>query len=116
VPVSPVDTKWLWRTRRKFVRHVVEVRFNLTRADGKKLGGWMRDISEGGIGGIVADTLSPGEQVTVEFQLPGQATPIKLNCTIRYSVGTRFGLEFTALNSQHRAAILEACDQLQLAD
>jgi hypothetical protein len=90
---------------------VVEVRFNLTRADGKKLGGWMRDISD-----IVADTLSPGEQVTVEFQLPGQATPIKLNCTIRYSVGTRFGLEFTALNSQHRAAILEACDQLQLAD
>ncbi len=95
---------------------MVEVRFNLTRADGKKLGGWMRDISEGGIGGIVADTLPPGEQVIVEFQLPGQTAPIKLNSTIRYSVGTRFGLEFTALSSQHRTAILEACDQLQLAD
>jgi hypothetical protein len=116
VPVPSVDTKWLWRTRRKFVRFVLETRFTLIRADGTKLGGWSRDISEGGLGGIVPQTLQPGEQVTIELQLPTSKEALKLRSTIRYCAGTRFGTEFTSLSAQQRAAILEGCGELQLAD
>ncbi len=76
----------------------------------------MRDISEGGLGGIVAETLTPGEQIDVEFVLPGQSVPMTLKSTVRYSVGTRFGVEFTAVSSQSRSAICDACEELQLAD
>jgi len=76
----------------------------------------MRDISEGGLGGIVAETLTPGEQVEVEFVLPGQSLPMTLKSTVRYSVGTRFGVEFTAVSPQNRSTICSACEELQLAD
>lgn len=116
MPVSPVDTKWLWRARRKFVRYELEMRFTLIRANGVKVGGWSRDISEGGLGGIAAAELTSGEQITVELSLPGRTEPVRISSSIRYSVGTSFGMEFTALSPQQRAAILECCSELQLAD
>jgi hypothetical protein len=88
-------------------RHVLETRIWIRlQRDGKKLSlqGWLRDLSESGLGAFVAEALVLSESVTLEIPLPDcdkQVIPAKV---VR-ALGTEYGFQFTALSAEQRRQI-----------
>jgi hypothetical protein len=88
-------------------RHVFETRIQiLLQRDSAKLGlqGWVRNLSESGLGAFVAEALIVGESVTLEIPLPDcdkQVVPAKV---VR-AMGTEYGFQFTALSAEQRRQI-----------
>jgi hypothetical protein len=88
-------------------RHAFETRIQiLLQRDGTKLSmqGWVRNLSESGVGAFVADALIPGESVTLEIPLPDcdkQMIPARV---VR-ALGTEYGFQFTALSADQRRQI-----------
>jgi CheY-like chemotaxis protein len=58
----------------------------------KVLRGRARDISENGLGAIIAETLSPGENVTLQFSFA--AADCQVPATVRRREGCHYGFEF----------------------
>jgi len=78
----------------------------LLQRDSAKLGlqGWVRNLSESGLGAFVAEALIVGESVTLEIPLPDcdkQVVPAKV---VR-AMGTEYGFQFTALSAEQRRQI-----------
>jgi len=70
----------------------------------RSLQGWVRNLSESGLGAFVAEALTLGESVTLEIRLPDcdkQVIPAKV---VR-ALGTEYGLQFTALSADQRRQI-----------
>jgi hypothetical protein len=89
-----------------------ETRFRIRlRRGGADLsvGGWARDISESGIGAFVAEELLPGEDVDLEVPFPGGVT-LTLRACVSRSLGTQYGLMFTALSPEQRREIQKAME------
>ena len=88
-------------------RHAFETRIHiLLQRDSTKLSlqGWVRNLSESGVGAFVADALIPGESVTLEIPVPDcgkQVIPAKV---VR-ALGTEYGFQFTALSADQRRQI-----------
>jgi hypothetical protein len=88
-------------------RHVFEAMIQiLLERDSTKLSlqGWVRNLSESGLGAFVADALIVGESVTLEIPLPDsdkQVIPAKV---VR-ALGTEYGFQFTALSADQRRQI-----------
>lgn len=104
--------------RRIAPRYVFEARIRLHLQRGpQKLaaGGWSRDLSESGVGAFVAEPLQLGEHVTVEIPLPEQE-PVSLPAVVVRSLGTQYGIAFTALSASQRQAILEAVAGKEMID
>jgi hypothetical protein len=88
-------------------RHVFETRILIRlQRDSKKLSlqGWVRDLSESGLGAFVAETLIPGEFVTLEIPLPDSAKQVIPAKVVR-ALGTEYGFQFTALSAEQRRQI-----------
>ena len=89
-------------------RHVFETMIQiLLQRDSTELSlqGWVRNLSESGLGAFVADALIVGESVTLEIPLPNydkQVIPAKV---VR-ALGTEYGFQFTALSGEQRRQIL----------
>jgi hypothetical protein len=88
-------------------RHVFETRIQIRlQRDNRKLNlqGWARNLSESGLGAFVAETLLPGELVTLEIPMsefgkqvvPGKVTRV---------LGTECGFQFIALSAEQRQQI-----------
>ncbi len=71
------------------------------------MGGWARDISESGIGAFVAEELIPGEEVELEVPFAGDVM-LTLHALVSRTLGTQYGLMFTALSSEQRQHIQAA--------
>jgi PilZ domain len=88
-------------------RHAFETRIQiLLQRDGTKLSlqGWVRNLSESGVGAFVAEALILSESVTLEIPLPDcdkQVIPAKV---VR-ALGTEYGFQFTALSADQRSQI-----------
>src|SRR5215467_16308120 len=87
-------------------RHVFEARTMIRlERDQRKLSlqGWVRDLSESGLRGFVAEPLMLGESVVLEFPLLNekQVIPAKV---VRV-LGTEYGFQFTALSAEQRLQI-----------
>ena len=88
-------------------RHVFETRIQiLLQRDSTNvsLQGWVRNLSESGLGAFVAEALIVGESVTLEIPLPDcdkQVIPAKV---VR-AMGTEYGFQFTALSAEQRQQI-----------
>ena len=67
--------------------------------------GRCRELSEGGIGAALAEQLSPGEVVTLEF-----SPTLKVYGAVRYLRGFYHGFEFVLLRDRQREAIKRLCD------
>lgn len=68
--------------------------------------GWVRDLSESGLGAFVAQQLVIGEPVSLLLSLPISG---KEETRARVApVGTQYGFQFTALSNEQRAAIRAA--------
>jgi hypothetical protein len=88
-------------------RHMFETRIRIRlERDGKRLSlqGWVRNLSESGLGAFVAEALTLGESVTLEIPLPDsdkQVIPAKV---VR-ALGTEYGFQFTGLSAEQRTRI-----------
>jgi hypothetical protein len=69
------------------------------------LPGRCTDISEAGLGAIVAGQLAPGQQVAVELRLPNVGVPVRARALVRYQSRLRCGLEFVGLPAELREMI-----------
>ena len=68
------------------------------------LRGWMRNISESGLGAFVAEALTVGEPVTLEIPLPESAKQ-EIPAKVVRAEGTQYGFQFTALSAEQRTQI-----------
>jgi hypothetical protein len=69
--------------------------------------GWVRDLSESGLGAFVARELMVGELVLLELPL-SPSNEITIPAKVARSLGTQYGFQFTALSGEQRAAIRSA--------
>ena len=61
------------------------------------LPGRCTDVSEGGVGAVVAGELTAGQQVAVELRLPNVGLSLRARALVRYQDNVRSGFEFVGL-------------------
>ena len=84
------------RERRRYFRHPVELPATITFSEGDKLKARVTNISEGGMAIFFRGHLPKGGVSTVNFQLPGVATPLEPKVQIAWMDDSgRAGLRFT---------------------
>jgi TonB family protein len=69
------------------------------------LPGRCTDISEAGVGAVVAGELAAGLQVAVELRLPNVGVPVRARALVRYQSRLRCGFEFVGLSAEQREMI-----------
>src|SRR5208283_978586 len=91
-----------------FSRHPISVPLDLIALRSgvpENLPGRCTDISESGVGVVVAGELAAGLQVAVEFRLPNVGVPVRARALVRYQLRLRCGLEFVGLSAEQREMI-----------
>jgi TonB family protein len=63
------------------------------------------DLSEAGIGAVVAGEFVPGQPVAIELRLPNVGLPIRARAQVRYQDRLRCGLQFVGLSVEQREMI-----------
>ncbi len=71
----------------------------------ENLPGRCTDLSESGVGAVIAGELVPDQQVAVELRLPNVGVPVRARALVRYQSRLRCGLEFTGLSAEQRTMI-----------
>ena len=71
----------------------------------QKLEGHCRDLSEAGIGILLAAEMGGGEVAGLSFTLPGSTLPWEVRAVVRYRRGYHYGFEFLSLTSDQQAAL-----------
>ena len=93
---------------RGFPRHRTNVPLDLIALRSglpENLPGRCTDISEAGVGAVVAGELAAGQQVAVELRLPNVAVPVRARALVRYQSRLRCGFEFVGLSVEQREMI-----------
>lgn len=94
--------------RRAFPRQPVRVALDVIALRSglpENLPGRCTDLSETGVGGIIAGELVPGQQVAVELRLPNVGVPVRARALVRYQEQLRCGLQFVGLPVEQREMI-----------
>lgn len=92
------------RRRRRHPRYRGDFRVEVTLLLGscyQKLEGHCKDLSEAGIGILLAAELKVGEVGGLSFSLPG-ALPWELRAVLRYRRGYHYGFEFLSLTGEQQ--------------
>jgi TonB family protein len=71
----------------------------------ENLPGRCTDLSETGVGAVIAGELVPDQEVAVELRLPNVGVPVRACALVRYQSRLCCGLEFTGLSAEQRAMI-----------
>ncbi len=71
----------------------------------QKLDGHCSDLSEAGIGILLATEMNNGEVVDLSFSLPGSSLPWELRAVVRYRRGYHYGFEFLSLTNEQQEAL-----------
>ncbi|HEX7422621.1 MAG TPA: TonB family protein [Terriglobales bacterium] len=94
--------------RRVFPRHPINVPLDLIALRSgvpENLPGRCTDLSEAGVGAVVAGELAADQQVAVELRLPNVGVPVRARALVRYQSRLRCGLEFVGLSAEQREMI-----------
>ena len=94
--------------RRVFPRHPINVPLDLIALRSgvpENLPGRCTDLSEAGVGAVVAGELAADQQVAVELRLPNVGVPVRARALVRYQSRLRCGLEFVGLPVEQREMI-----------
>jgi len=94
--------------RRNSSRHPINVPLDvilLRSGVPENLPGRCTDLSEGGVGGMIAGELSVGQQVAVELRIPKVGVPVRARALVRYQGELRCGFEFVGLPVEQRELI-----------
>lgn len=88
-------------------RHAIEARISIRFQRGNRtmsVSGWMRDLSESGLGAFVAARLAVGEDVTLllSFSASGKH---EIPARVARQLGTQYGFQFLALSRKQRDMI-----------
>jgi hypothetical protein len=71
----------------------------------ENLPGRCTDLSETGVGAVVAGELAAGQQVAIELRLPNVGVPVRTRALVRYQSPLRCGLEFVGMSAEQREMI-----------
>jgi hypothetical protein len=91
------------RRRRRHARYRSDfpVVVNLLAGDEyRRLDAHCKDLSEAGIGMLVAAELAIGEVAALHFSLPGAREPWEIRAVLRHRRGYHYGFEFLSLTRQ----------------
>lgn len=94
--------------RRVFPRQPIDVPVDviaLRSGVPENLPGRCTDLSEAGVGAVVAGELAAGQPVAVELRLPNLGLPVRVRALVRYQLQLRCGLEFVGLSVEQREMI-----------
>src|ERR1043165_4971132 len=97
-----------WPKTRRAARHPLEGRMTVNSPEGR-VRGWLHDISEEGVGGIVSAELGENTEVEIEFEITSLNAPIRTRAVVRYSNGFRYGFHFVSLTPEQLEAIRQYC-------
>jgi len=107
------------RRRRRYPRYRTDFRVNVSRLLGNEyqnLEGHCRDLSEAGIGVLLAEELSGGEVIGLIFGLPGSDVSWQLRAVVRYRCGYQYGFEFLSLTAEQEASLKNYLKDLKPVD
>lgn len=93
---------------RAFPRYPLNVQFDLVALRcgvPETFPGRCLEISEAGVGAIVAAELFAGQHVAVELRLPNVSVPLQTRALVRHQSRLRCGLEFSGLSLEQRETI-----------
>lgn len=82
----------------------------------RRLEGACRDISEAGMGILLAAELSVGEVAGLTFRLTGSSALWEVRAVIRYRRGYHYGFEFLSLKGEHQEFLKNYVKPLQPLD
>ena len=82
----------------------------------EQLDGHCRDLSQGGIGVLIAADLTVGEVASLTFSLPNLPEPWKIRAVIRCRRGYQYGFEFLSLASLQSHALADHIRTLERSD
>lgn len=88
------------RRRRRHPRYYAHFPVGMTLLGGngyRRLSAHCKDLSEAGIGILVADELVLGEVASLEFSLPDSPSPWEVRAVLRHRRGYHYGFEFLSL-------------------
>jgi hypothetical protein len=91
------------RRRRRHPRYPANFKVAVSHLLGnhyQKLEGHCRDLSEAGIGILLAAELNSGEVTGLSFSLPGSDVPWEVRGVVRYRRGYQYGFEFLSLTRE----------------
>jgi len=71
----------------------------------ENLPGRCTDLSETGLGAVVAGELSAGQQVALELRLPNVGVPVRARALVRHQYRLHCGLEFVGLPAEQQEMI-----------
>jgi c-di-GMP-binding flagellar brake protein YcgR len=115
--VAPYAATSIDRRRRLHTRYRADFRVTVSHL-GKhyeKLDGHCRDLSEAGIGILLATEMNSGEVVGLSFSLPGSTLLWDIRAVVRYRRGYQYGFEFLSVTSEQQETLkkyLEILPQL----
>ncbi len=107
------------RRKRVFPRYRCEfpVTVSLFSGNGhQQLNAHARDLSEGGIGVLVAADLGPGEVVSLAFSLRAASDAWSVRAVLRYRRGYHYGFEFLSLSDSQSKVLVDYLPELERAD
>ena len=109
-PPNPIE-EIQRHNRRKSPRFLMDARLKVTMKSNpkKQVFGRTRDISETGLGAVIADPLESGERVILEFPVQFQDRPLVLHAVVCYRRGFHHGFELLAPEAEQSAVIRQIC-------
>jgi hypothetical protein len=96
------------RRRRRHPRYRGDFRVNVSHLLGRdyqRLEGHCRDLSEAGIGVLLAAELDGGEVAGLSFSLPGSELPWEVRAVVRHRRGYQYGFEFLSLTGAQQESL-----------
>jgi PilZ domain len=107
------------RRQRRYPRFRIEFPVNLTllSSDGhQSLDGHCKDLSEAGIGILIASELGRGEVVALNFALPVSTEEWNIRAVLRHRRGYHYGFEFLSLPEERLETLRAFLPTLKRAD
>ena len=94
--------------RRNDPRYAINVALDIVALQSgvpKTMPGRCCDLSEVGLGAVVAGELNAGQSVAIELRLPNIGLPLRARALVRYQDRLRCGLQFVGLSVEQREKI-----------
>lgn len=116
---KPATTNQADRRRRRHARYRGDFRITVSHLLGshyQKLEGHCSDLSEAGIGVLLAAELSGGEVAGLSFSLPGSGLPWEVRAVVRYRRGYHHGFEFLSLTGAQQDSLKSYLKGLEPVD
>lgn len=112
--VEPID-----RRRRRHPRYRANFQVTASYLAGnqyKKFEGHCSDLSESGLGMLLATDIGNGEVVGLNFSFPGANKGMELRAVVRYRRGYHYGFEFLSITAEQRESVKTYLGTLEPAD